>query len=178
VRCESYLGCRYAKSADGLGTKVTLLASGDPGGFVPTSLFNFALLEQMKLRIEMYKAYFIDRKNPDGSDNGGDWPDDERIYSFKVDGEEGGEAGEKGGTTMKDLVASMTASQAAGPAKPKFIATLRRVLGWSFFFFGSCMLVYINTTASRQGGRCEKELGACVWERIKPKLYVRERASG
>jgi hypothetical protein len=173
VRMDVYMAYRYEATADG--TKVTLMLRGDPRGSFPASIVNFVAKGQMKLRLESYKSYFIDRKAPDGSDNGGEWPDDERIYSFKVEGEEGGEAGEVGGTTMKDLVASMTVSQAAGLAKPKFIATLRRVLGWSFLLFGACMLVYINTTAGRQGVLCEGEFGACVWGRIEPKLYVRER---
>jgi hypothetical protein len=172
VRADLFMGYRYESSADG--TKVTMLLRGDQRGSVPSSIVNFALKSQMKLRLESYKTYFIDRKAPDGSDNGGDWPDDERIYSFKVDGEEDGEAGEEGATiTMQELVASITTSQAAGPAKPKFIATLRRVLGWSFLLFGACMLVYVNTTASRQGEVCKGKFGACVWGRIEPKLYVR-----
>jgi hypothetical protein len=175
VRGDVYMGHRYEATADG--TRVTVLVRGDPRGSVPAIIVNLALKEQMKLRLESYKTYFIDRKAPDGSDNGGAWPDDERIYSFKVEGEDGGGAHIPKMMSAKDLEDSMTTSQAAGPAKPKFIATLRRVLGWSFLLFGACMLVYINTTASRQGGRCEKEFEACVWGKIEPKLYVRERAS-
>jgi hypothetical protein len=132
----------------------------------------------MKLRLENYKTYFIDRRAPDGSDNGGDWPDDERIYSFKVDGGDGRVADIPTTMTAKDLTASMSAPQAAGPTKPKVIATLRRVLGWFFLLFGAVAVVYVNTASGRQEAVCKGEFGACVWERIEPKLYVRERASG
>jgi hypothetical protein len=175
VRMHSFVGWRFESTADG--TKTTLVLKFDPRGSVPPGVVNFALKQQMKLRIESYKTYFIDRKAPDGSDNGGDWADDERIYSFKVEGGDGGGVDMPRTMTAKELVANMNTSQEAGPAKPKFIATLRRVLGWFFFLFGAAALVYVNTTASRQGEMCEEEFGACVWERIEPKLCVRERAS-
>ncbi|GMI27325.1 hypothetical protein TeGR_g10894 [Tetraparma gracilis] len=171
IRADSYQGFRYEATTDG--TRIDVLLRFDPCGSIPPSFVNFALKSQMKLRLESYKTYFIDRKAPDGSDNGGDWPDDERIYNFKVEGEDGGGVHILNTMTVKDLVASTTVSQAAGLAKPKFIATLRRVLGWSFLLFGACMLVYINTTAGRQGGLCEGEFGACVWGRIEPKLYFK-----
>jgi hypothetical protein len=176
VRADVYQGYRYEATADG--TKVTILACVDPRGSVPPGVVNFAAKGQAKLRLESYKTHFIDRKAPDGSDNGGEWPDDERIYSFKLEGGDRGAADTPKTMSAKDLEHFLTSSQVAGPAKPKFIATLRRVLGWFFLLFGAAALVYVNTAAARQGAMCEAEFGTCVWGRIEPKLYaVRERAS-
>jgi hypothetical protein len=142
------------------------------------SVVNLALKGQMKLTLESYKTFFLDRRAPDGSDNGGDWPNDERVYNFKVEGGDAEDEGVSKIMSVKDLLS------AAGPSGPtdaslgiKGIETLRRVLGCFFLLFGAAALVYVNTTASRQGEICEEEFGACVWERIEPKLCVRERAS-
>jgi hypothetical protein len=42
----------------------------------------------MELRIAHFYKYFVEKKNIDGSSNGGVWPNDEELYSFKTRAEE------------------------------------------------------------------------------------------
>jgi hypothetical protein len=105
IRAETYYGVKYEATADG--TKITVLISLDPGGVLPTAIVNFAVEGQMKAVLQSYKTYFVDRKAPDGSDNGGVWPDDENLYNYrpklargnagKLDGGGGGGRGGSGG---------------------------------------------------------------------------------
>ncbi|GMI30047.1 hypothetical protein TeGR_g10445, partial [Tetraparma gracilis] len=81
VRADCFLGHKFENTPEG-GTKITVLLFGDPRGNLPISICNFALKGQMKVRLESFKEHFVDHKNPDGSDNGGSWPDDERLYNF------------------------------------------------------------------------------------------------
>lgn len=215
------------------GTKVTILAFGDPGGLVPTSVINLAAAGQMKLRLEMYKQHFVDRRAPDGSALEGNWPDDERVCSFKTDGEEEApavRADQPGRSTAMAVTSrdntpaskerirlemykikletnrqkygsneekeedggggknASRSSRLAGNFSATFLnlankkkalkrgaAKMRQALGCFFALMGVGMLGYINTRASQLSKVCEEELGACVWGRIEPKLYVRAR---
>jgi hypothetical protein len=92
VRATSYLGWKFEKEGDG--TKATMLWSLDPGGTFPTFVVNFAMVQQLKLRLDAFKKNFIDKKKPDGSDNGGIWPESDNVFGWKEDGgEDGGEDG-------------------------------------------------------------------------------------
>ena len=69
------------------------------------SIVNFAIQGQMKIRLQSYIKYFIDRKAPDGSDNGGVWPDDENLYSFKFEGKgDESKAGRRGSAEIRELM--------------------------------------------------------------------------
>ncbi|GMH78359.1 hypothetical protein TrLO_g9996 [Triparma laevis f. longispina] len=91
IRGQSYAGHKFVATEDG-GCHVTLLMFVDPGGLLPASLVNLLLGQQMTTRLEMYKAYFLEHKCPDGTVNGGVFPDDENIYNFvsESDAEAGG----------------------------------------------------------------------------------------
>ena len=73
-----YLGMKFEETSSG--SKITTLISIDPHGLIPTAIVNFVGNEIVKSRLQSYKTYFIDKKAPDGSDNGGVWPDDENMY--------------------------------------------------------------------------------------------------
>ena len=73
-----YLGMKFEETSSG--SKITTLISIDPQGSIPTAIVNFVGNEIVKSRLESWKTYFIDKKAPDGSDNGGVWPDDENMY--------------------------------------------------------------------------------------------------
>ncbi|GMI26831.1 hypothetical protein TeGR_g8519 [Tetraparma gracilis] len=184
VRGESYFGLKFEETGDG-GTKVTVLACIDPGGLLPTSLVNFVMEGLMKDELQNYKEYFIDRKAPDGSDNGGSWPDDESVcaYTNVVEGgledEESEEArNENPESAELRSLASRSGTPAARqletpPSKLRGVRVLRMVLGWFFLLVGAGLVAYVSTKGGRQEKACEEELGACVWGRMDPKLYFK-----
>jgi Leucine-rich repeat (LRR) protein len=146
----------------------------------------------MKGRLEAFKAYFVDRKAPDGSDNGGVWPDDENLYSFKFEGEameprHGGSAkirvalgtdGKADDEGVLRIVSQKSTLLAASRKRDILlknpIAKLRRFLGWFFLLVGVGLVTYVSTMGGRQGKACEEKFGACVWGRMEPKLYFKD----
>ena len=48
--------------------------------------------------------------------------------------------------------------------------TLRRRIGMFILGVGAGSMVYVSTAVGQQQKECEEEFGACVWERIEPKL--------
>ncbi|GMI19178.1 hypothetical protein TeGR_g2222 [Tetraparma gracilis] len=189
IRAETYYGVKYEATADG--TKIMELISLDPGGLLPTAMINFAIQGQMKAVLQSYKAYFVDRKAPDGSDNGGVWPDDENLYNFKFEGEameprHGGsvkirEALDTEGKADDERVwriASQKSTLLAASRKRDVLLKnpmkkLRRFLGCFFLLVGVGLVTYVSTKGGRQEKACEEEFGACLWGRMEPKLYFK-----
>ncbi|GMI40457.1 hypothetical protein TeGR_g3449 [Tetraparma gracilis] len=181
VRGFVYLGRKYETTADG--TKITVLVSLDPGGLLPTAIVNFLIMGQTKKRLQNYKTYFVDRKAPDGSDNGGVWPDDENLYNYKFEGVEA-RAGGGGSPKIREvirmqskasdeLLASVAASRKSNILPKNPIKKLRRFLGWFFLFVGVGLVTFVSTKGRRQEKKCAKEFGACVWGQMEPKLYFK-----
>ena len=178
VRAETSSGYIYEPNENGTGTKVTIITCTDPKGNLPTSLVNHALRGAMELRLKSIYSYFVERKNIDGTDNGGVWPDDEALYAFKVPGQEQ-QAAVAGAvprmTTSHDHAATASLQEAAD--RPRVMTTksnpsgvLRTVLGWFFLLFGIALLGYLKTVVQEAVRECEEEFGACVWGRMEHKL--------
>lgn len=104
IRGQSYAGHKFVATEDG-GCHVTLLMFVDPGGLLPASLVNLLLGQQMTTRLEMYKAYFLEHKCPDGTVNGGVFPDDENIYNFMSESD--AEAGGLGSTNSRSRIRTL-----------------------------------------------------------------------
>lgn len=105
----------------------------------------------------MLKEYFVDNKNPDGSDNGGVWPVDESIFGFEVEKGEGEqekeqeERVERAGpshpallrpslsSTKTGLLEAVKKKKSLGKVVADGIVVARSVLGYVFVFFGAFM---------------------------------------
>jgi hypothetical protein len=135
VRADCFLGHKFENTPEG-GTKITVLLLGDPRGNLPISICNFALKGQMKVRLESFKEHFVDHKNPDGSDNGGSWPDDERLYRFDGGEERATDEATTGGRRAKLLEAvyktmDQAESRANGRAGRRRSSAASLILGTS-----------------------------------------------
>jgi hypothetical protein len=176
VRATTFGGVIF-ETCDG-GSKYTFMARVDPRGSIPDFVVNVVAEGTMKVskiehrtkrgdklnppnttqgKLKMLKEYFVDNKNPDGSDNGGLWPVDESIFGFKV--EKGGgekekeqeERVERAGpshpallrpslsSTKTGLLEAAKKKKSLGKVLADGIVVARSVLGYVFVFFGAFM---------------------------------------
>jgi Leucine-rich repeat (LRR) protein len=185
VRADSNAGLVVEAAPSG-GTLVTYVALSDAKGRLPTSLVNHAVKGGMVARIKAYYAYFIERKGIDGKDNGGDWPDHESVYAFKIEGKEGfaddieQDASDARGEKENALKAEALEKLQLVANRSRELNTrinptvyMRRYLGYVFLFFGVGLYAFIATTVARQQRLCETEFGTCAWEKMEHKLYFK-----